>query len=77
MNTPRLALALFALLLLLHTPAARAQQAAPSPQAKPGGPARGPVFSTPEPCKSNAERLKAVRALFEKMGAPACRHRRP
>ena len=39
-----------------------------------------PVFSTPEqlqadieavPCKSNAERLKAVKVLFEKMGASA------
>ncbi len=39
-----------------------------------------PVFSTPEqlkeeidavPCKGNSERLKAVQALFEKMGAPA------
>ena len=78
MNTPRLALALFALLLALHTPAA-AQQAAPSPQAPAGGQARGPVFSTQEqihedikavPCKSNSDRLKAVGALFEKMGAP-------
>ena len=77
MNTPRLALALFALLLAL--PAA-AQQAAPSPQGPDGGKAGGPVFSTQEqihedlkavPCKGNADRLKAVRALFEKMGAPA------
>lgn len=43
-------------------------------------PARKPNFSTPEeikedidavPCKGNSERLKAVKALFEKMGAPA------
>jgi hypothetical protein len=41
---------------------------------------RKPSFSTPEqikedidavPCKGNSERLKAVKALFEKMGAPA------
>lgn len=79
MNTPRLALALVALLLALHTPAAP-QQPAPSPQGQATGPARRPVFSTQEqiqedlgavPCKSNDERLKAVRALFEKMGAPA------
>ena len=80
MNTPRLALALVALLLLPHTPAAVAQQAAPSTQGQPGGQSRGPVFSTQEqiqedlkavPCKGNSDRLKAVAALFEKMGAPA------
>ncbi len=41
---------------------------------------RKPSFSTPEqikedidavPCKGNSERLKAVKVLFEKMGAPA------
>lgn len=49
-------------------------------QAQSGGQARKATFSTPEqiqedikavPCKSNSERLKAVKALFEKMGAPA------
>lgn len=48
-------------------------------QEKPEGQGRKPGFSTPEqikedidevPCKSNADRLKAVKTLFEKMGAP-------
>jgi len=79
MNKPCLALSLVTLLLALHTPVA-AQPAAPTPQGPAGGQVRRPVFSTQEqiqedlgavPCKSNADRLKAVRALFEKMGAPA------
>jgi len=81
MNRPRLTLALtlVALLLVSPTPAA-AQQTAPTPQGQAGGQARGPVFSTQEqihedlkavPCKGNSDRLKAVAALFEKMGAPA------
>lgn len=49
-------------------------------QAQAEGQASKPNFSTPEqikedvdavPCKGNPERLKAVKALFEKMGAPS------
>lgn len=51
-----------------------------SGQAQSGGTARKSAFSTPEqmqedikavPCKGNSERLAGVKALFEKMGAPA------
>jgi hypothetical protein len=62
------------LLVLPATPGARAFQT------QPGGQARKSAFSTPEqmqedikavPCKGNSERLAGVKALFEKMGAPA------
>jgi Zn-dependent M28 family amino/carboxypeptidase len=67
------------LLALPATPGARAFQTQPG-QSQPGGQARKSAFSTPEqmeedikavPCKSNSERLAGVKALFEKMGAPA------
>lgn len=66
-----------AILFLLAPPATQGARAF---QAQPGGPARKATFSTPEqiqediqavPCKSNAERLAGVKALFMKMGAAA------
>jgi Zn-dependent M28 family amino/carboxypeptidase len=63
--------------LLIAPPATRSAHAQ---QAQPAAPARKAAFSTPEqmeedvkavPCKSNAERLAGVKALFMKMGAPA------
>lgn len=71
-------LALIASISLLFAPAAT--RSAHAQQAQPAAPARKAAFSTPEqmeedvkavPCKSNAERLAGVKALFMKMGAPA------
>ncbi len=70
-------LILVATFLILHTPSS-----APALrfQGQTDVQARKPGFSTPEqikedidgvPCKSNSDRLKAVKTLFEKMGAPA------
>ena len=65
------------LLFLLVAPATRGTCAV---QGQPAGQAGKATFSTPEqieedikavPCKSNAERLAGVKALFMKMGAPA------
>ena len=65
------------LLFLLAAPATRGTRAV---QGQPAGQAGKATFSTPEqieedikavPCKSNAERLAGVKALFMKMGAPA------
>jgi hypothetical protein len=64
------------LLFLLAAPATRGTSAF---QGQPAGQTRKTTFSTPEqieedikavPCKSNAERLAGVKALFMKMGAP-------
>jgi hypothetical protein len=72
--------AVSSLLVLPATTGAGAFQTQPGQQAQPGGQARKSPFSTPEqmmedikavPCKGNAERLAAVKSLFEKMGAPA------
>jgi len=69
---------LIATILLLHIPLTI--QATLNPQGQTAGQAHKPNISTPEqiqedingvPCKGNSERLKAVRALFEKMGATA------
>jgi Zn-dependent M28 family amino/carboxypeptidase len=67
------------LLVLPATTGVRAFQTQPG-QTQSGAQARKSAFSTPEqmmedvkavPCKSNSERLAGVKALFEKMGAPA------
>ena len=64
------------LLFLLAAPATRGTRAF---QGSPAGQTQKATFSTPEqieedikavPCKSNAERLAGVKALFMKMGAP-------
>ncbi|HEV2800569.1 MAG TPA: M20/M25/M40 family metallo-hydrolase [Pyrinomonadaceae bacterium] len=69
---------LFIIATLLLLPAAMHSTGAS--QTQPGAPARKATFSTPEqmeedikavPCRSNAERLAGVKALFTKMGAPA------
>ena len=76
MKLPRLMF--IATILILHI--SLAAQPALHLQAQADGQARKPIFSTPDqikedikaaPCKGNPERLKAVKTLFEKMGAPA------
>lgn len=77
MNSPCFKRATPVLILLISLNAATASnlRAQTEGQARPT-----PAFSKPEqikedinavPCKGNTERLKAVKALFEKMGAPA------
>lgn len=80
-NAPRLMLFTFTLGIYLSNLTVAAQQpSATQSQPAANQPPRKAVFSLPEqlqqdiiavPCKGNGERLKAVKALFEKMGAQA------
>lgn len=76
MNRSRVFAAVGILILQVAFTAALSQ----NPQTQTDSRPAKPAFSTPEeikaefdavPCKGNSERLKAVQALFEKLGASA------